>query len=232
MFFDCLNHYKQNCGIYNRVFKHMKLIYSLFRWVPIIIILELVVVSIYFNIFVALFLGGGIGILLAYIFNKKAKQLLKKIYNINIEEGFWNTNEVCKRFFELDIMTMKEYIDNRGLSDYKIKKLLKKIEVEIPKNKPKFPIIPSFIAALFVALWNSHLQWIFSSGQIKNLNDSFIIFVLYLLAIILIFIIVTLGKSFIRIILEVFYIERYSKIRNLYEIIDIIVDDIVDSQNV
>jgi hypothetical protein len=200
--------------------------------VPIIIILELVVVSIYFNIFVALFLGGGIGILLAYIFNKKAKQLLKKIYNINIEEGFWNTNEVCKRFFELDIMTMKEYIDNRGLSDYKIKKLLKKIEVEIPKNKPKFPIIPSFIAALFVALWNSHLQWIFSSGQIKNLNDSFIIFVLYLLAIILIFIIVTLGKSFIRIILEVFYIERYSKIRNLYEIIDIIVDDIVDSQNV
>lgn len=231
MFFDCLNYYKKNCRMYNRVFQHMKLLYVIFKFMPILFTLQLIISLTYLNIITTIILGIITIFTFIYVFNEKTKKIINEKYHIEIDARFWNTDEVCNEFFKLDVMTMKEYTSSRALSEYKIKKLLKRIEDEIPKYKQKFPVVPSFIAALFVALWNIHLQWLYSNIEIKTINVSFVILLVCILGIILIYCIYFLGKLFTRVIFEFVYTEEYFQVKRLYEIMDFIVDEIIEENS-
>lgn len=229
MFYVVLNYYKNKCGLYNRVFKHMKVLYMLSKVfqifaIPLFLLLFFINSTIMLITAFSLFICFILAII--YFFNKKAKKIMRLKYDINVEKGIWNNEESLYYLFMYDKEIIKDYIKLNGISIIKLEQLAIEIEDEIPKYKPKFPVIPSLIAALFIALCSNQITWLYENGGIKTIKDSFIIFLLISFIIIILWGVLSLSKMIILTMNEVLNSKDYFILKRFLRIIkDIVIDE-------
>jgi len=140
--------------------------------------------------------------LIYIVFNKKVKEILLLKYKIKADKWIWNSRYVLRLIFEQDKKIIKEYLHNEKLSTKKKEYLLNQCKEETNKLKPKFPVFPSFVAGLFISVFNNLISWIYKQSDIITPDDALIVFTyisLYILVFIGLFIIFrTLIKQIIQ----------------------------------
>ena len=217
MIYKYFDYYKSNTSTYNSIFKHMKFVF----WMFVLINILSFSISIYFLIIqkITFMLILAVPIFLIYIvFNKKVKKILLLKHKIQADKWIWNSRYVLRQLFEQDKKIVKEYLDNEKLSGKKKEYLLKQCNDETNKLKPKFPVFPSFVAGLFIAIFNNLISWIYKQSDIKTLDDALIIFVylaLYILFFVgLFFAFQTIIKQIIQEVFgrDYYEMERYKQI--------------------
>ena len=239
MFYDVFNYYKENCGAYHRVFVEMKKLYYMPNLLPVMVLLIIIAAvalfameiikysatSINLVIIVTLVVIFSVGFMVVNLFNKKAKEIVKKRYGIKVNSFMWNTDEVSKQLLKSDKKIMQKYMKDNSYSKDKIRRLTKAIKEEMPIYKPKFPVIPSIFAALFVSLWNNQFSWMYSKLDTTNLRDSFIIFLFGLFCMVMFGVLLFVIKGFCSAVNDMLYLKDYESIKRLYRIIEEILEE-------
>lgn len=231
MLFQIYDYYKKELGNENLVFKTIKFwLYSIFI-LPIIYGIAIVLTSINNSVFFTLvfFVSMILSIvLLFFIVNNKAKKVINRYYGIPYKKGMWNSNDaliiIRKHEKEMMLKYLKE-IDNK-IDEIDIKELSDSATIEAENLKTKFPIIPSFFAALFISLWNNFLSWIYKSDVIENLNSAILIFSITSLVILMIIVLYIMVSTLYVSIKDEFIDKEQKKMRAFSKLLKEIHDDI------
>ncbi|WFD09782.1 hypothetical protein [Tepidibacter hydrothermalis] len=183
MIYEILHYYKRNLNTYKLVFIHIKFWYFLllttaFILAPIAIAICVPIIKnpLYENLFfISIFL---ILFALFFFINNKTKKVTYSVYDISSEEIIWNSSKVLRVIHNFKKKEMLKYLreENGEIDIVELKKLSNIASIEAENLKVKFPIIPSVFAALFISLCNNFLNWVYSTGNIKNLDEALSIF--------------------------------------------------------
>ena len=166
MIYDFLEYFKKQTGTYNRVFKYMKSHLYIFIIGNIsILFIGIIVLMRKINIENSILLAG---LFIAYILifslvNVKAKKIVKNIYGISSSGFTWNSSNVLKALHEFDKQEVLLYLKKteKILDKGGIQRLSELMMEEAKEIKPKFPIVPSVFAALFISVWNNFFSWLY-----------------------------------------------------------------------
>lgn len=223
--------YRKQLSTYNLVMRHLKLRLALLLSIPFIFMFaSLFTFYKYKNVFIALLpIIPTIALfaLLYFAVNNKAKSVVKKIYNISSEDHEWNSPKVliALRRYEKDrLCTELKQVDPCS-DEHDIKELSEAAKNESEKIKFKFPVIPSFIAALFISLWNNFFNWVYRSDDIKTINDAVLIFLIPLLLLISIISFYMMISPFLNLVKEDLFNREEKKMREFSEILNEIYKD-------
>ncbi|EPR12033.1 hypothetical protein [Ruminiclostridium papyrosolvens] len=230
MLYEIFDYYKKDLRIYNLVIKHFKF------WFYCLIVLPLICGSIYIYISYFYKLNFEIGffasILLPYlllfiIVNKKAKKTVKRVYNVEGKGVLWNTNDVLRVIRKHEKELLINYIHNicDVVNEDDIKELSDRALVEADNLKTKFPIIPSFFAALFISLWNNFLSWIYKYENVKDFDSALEILIFATLFIFMVIGIYIMFSSLYVSIREELIDSEHRKMKSLSRLLKEICDD-------
>lgn len=175
MIYDMLYYYKKNFSTYNLVFKHIKYWHFLFITSPFVFSSIVIVVSFTHRRFYEKILCASIlipFILLFIVINRKAKKVVNELYGVSSELFMWNSPRVLRKIYSFEKEEMLKYLreENEAIEIEELKKMSETAASEAKKFETKFPLIPSFFAALFISLWNNFFGWIYSTENMKSLD--------------------------------------------------------------
>lgn len=190
MLYQVFEFYKKELSMYNLVFKFLKFWSYCLIIFPFICGAVVVLISIVQNEFFtfAFFISMILPFVILFIVvNKKAKQVVKNNYGVSSKEIMWNSYDVLFviRKYEKDLLL--NYLKNidSSIDEVDVKELSEAASIEAERLKTKFPIIPSFFAALFISLWNNFFSWLYKSENIKDFNFAIQVFTIATLVILM-----------------------------------------------
>jgi len=191
MLYQVFEYYKKELSMYNLVFKLFKFWFYCLLIFPFICGTTVVFISvIYKKLFTYAFFISIIlpFVILFIIVNEKAKKVVKKNFGVSSKEIMWNSYDVLFVIRKHEKALLLNYLKDidSGIGEIDIKELSEAALIEAESLKTKFPIIPSFFAALFVSLWNNFFAWVYKFENIKNFNSAIQIFSIATLAILMI----------------------------------------------
>ena len=230
MIYSCLDFYKRECGAYQNVFVHMKKTYKFTVLSPFIFILLSTFISLLLKIslfsILSIFLNLCIFVIFLsisfYIFNRKAKMIVKKKFDIDIGKGVWKNNEVVDTLSDIDKHKMIRFLRKKSVNSIEQYTLLRdKMEDELKVLKPKFPVVPSIFGALIISLYNNLISWLFDRGssyQIGMVAFGYGILIIFVLASIYWFMKVTIDMMN-----EMFYSKDYDSMKKCHNLIERII---------
>ncbi|MGR6129211.1 hypothetical protein [Paenibacillus sp. SER-28] len=184
-----IKYYQKNVTLNALVFRHMKFLNLITRCTLLLfvfssillalgIILSLLTLHMVFSWITIVLWGACLCIMCmaAFVFNKKAKVIIKERYGIQSKKGAWQTEE----FFQYQFKCFQSQLVSFNLYHVgKIEFLITLIEKEISRRKPKEYIASGVYITLFVPLWVQFLAAIYKGIHVKPLNlaEEVIIFV-------------------------------------------------------
>jgi hypothetical protein len=146
------------------------------------------------------------------LFNNNAKKIVKKVYGINPNKWIWNSKYVTSRIFEADKKGIKTYFKSEKLTSKMKEYLLNQCIEEVKRLKPKFPVLPSFVAAIILSLINNFMSWIFK--QPDSLHDALWIFITISSILLILLGMLLIVKVLIKqIVVGIFYRDYYEMAR-------------------
>jgi hypothetical protein len=218
------DYYKSTTSKYNSIFKYMRFVFWIFVLVNILSLLISSYLLITQKIIYMIVLLVPI-FLVYFIFNRKTKKVILLQYKIKADKMIWNSPYVLRQILENDKKVIKDYLDSEKLSMKKKEYILNQCKEEANRLKPKFPVFPSFVAGLFISIFNNFISWIYKQPDIITLDDALKIFI-YIALYILIFLgLFMIFRTLIKQIIQEVFGRNYYEMERFKQILEEIVLD-------
>jgi hypothetical protein len=227
---EFLDYYKNNLTTYSLVFKYMKPIYTLSTYLLILLLISgyvtvltapliIVGIKIVYSVSILFGLALGLSILVINIISKKAKQIIRAHYTIDVKKGIWRTAE----FDTLQIQLLINYLKSKGVySKEKLESLIKLLEKEIERSKTPSFLAPSIFLALFIPAWSQYVIFLFKGIEGHRTSEAILLIAALVLTIFFIALSVGTFKKIVHFAEDFFMIERNIKKKFLIKIEDLL----------
>lgn len=189
---EIFSFYKNELGIYNMVFKHMKVLYWISILLPIvvfggIIILKIINIISNVSLYWSILILGVIHIIFIFGFvNYKIKNITMQFYKKKSKKFMWSSDyEVISEIRQAEENKLIEYLKKNSfikeidavkwLQENETKILLESINTlknQLKHSRYKGFIMPSIFGALFISLWNNFFGWVYNIQNTTNVKDA------------------------------------------------------------
>lgn len=229
---ELFNFYKSELGMYNMVFKHIKILYWSSIILPIIISLGMIGLKVFklitnTDLYILVVIFAIICIICMFgIINYKIKKTTMELYQKKSKKFMWYSDyEVIEAIRKEEKDNIIQYLEIKGfireldaiklLQKSGTKILLKdinKLKKELKHSRYKGFIMPSIFGALLISLWNNFFGWVYNVKNTANIKDAINILVGSTLALITIIGLFIMLKSIYNVFTEDIFNKDYRKI--------------------
>lgn len=229
---ELFDFYKSELGMYNMVFKHIKILYWSSIILPIIISLGMIGLKIFklitgTDLYILVVIFTIVHIICMFgIINHKIKKTTMELYKKKSKKFMWYSDyEVIEVIRKEEKNNMIEYLETKGFireidaikwlqeSDTKIlMKDINKLKKELKHSRYRGLIMPSIFGALFISLWNNFFGWVYNVKNTTNAKDAINILVDSTLALITFIGLFIMLKSIYNVFIEDIFNKDYRKI--------------------
>lgn len=157
--------------------------------------------------------------LLLYLFNKEAKKITLKEYNIKSDEILWNDSKTYSKIHEAKIdKLLCELKKNYNISKSSdIKAIIELTEFNASKIKYKIPIETLSFIAFLLPLWASFINWSFD--KILTFNKALMFVFIMVFTIFIIYFISILVSTVTHLVVDEIFNRDYNKMNELTELL-------------